>query len=61
MFETRNICLDLKDLEMLKNSLEGKIESLENQNFAGEEVEVIDEYKQLLIKISSNLKKIQNF
>lgn len=61
MFEIINISLDLKDLEMIKNSLLNEIENLETQNFSKENNQDIDEHKQLLRKIHSNLKKLQNF
>lgn len=61
MFETINISFDLKDLEIIKDSLENEISYLTNQNFVRENNNDIDELKQLLNKINSNLKKLQNF
>lgn len=61
MFETISISLDFKDLEMIKSSLLNEIENLETQNFSQENNQDIGEHKQLLSKIISNLKKLQNF
>ncbi|MCT7910717.1 hypothetical protein N5912_02640 [Arcobacter lacus] len=62
MFKTININLDFKDLEMIKEALENEISNLNNQIYTTEDnKENIDEYKQLLLKININLKKIQDF
>ena len=55
MFKTIDINLDLKDLEMIKNSLSNQIEDLEKQNFVGELKNEIDEYKQLLKKVNKKI------
>lgn len=55
MFKTIDINLDLKDLEMIKNSLSNQIEDLEKQNFVGELKDEIDEYKQLLKRVNKKI------
>lgn len=59
MFKTITVSFDLKDLEMLKEALENRIERLKSLNWVHALEQNIDEHKQLLIKIDSNLKKIK--
>jgi len=62
MFKNVSINFDYKDLETLKNALENEINHLNNNVFITEDDrETINEHKQLLVKINTNIKKVQEF
>lgn len=58
MFKIAYLQVDYKNLEIIKNALANEIESLENQNIADEEKEVIEEHKQILNKVNKKIKFI---
>ena len=58
MFKIAYLQVDYKNLEIIKNALANEIESLENQNIADEEKEIIEEHKQILNKVNKKIKFI---